>query len=248
MPTLWSHDARLAREAPCIVGVDEAGRGALAGPVVAGAVAVPGRFYRKRAHRAACKGVTDSKQLAAEKREAVFAQLERWAEAGLLTFAWAAADVREIEERNILGATRLAMARALEAVRDRSVQALAFVRNAPEPLFDGEPSGETSAPVVLVDGGPLRPFPYRHRALVKGDSRSVAIALASIVAKVSRDRMMLALDASLPGYGFKAHKGYGTPEHRAALNERGPCAEHRRLFLRSWSRSSEGDDQAELVF
>ena len=85
---------------------------------------------------------------------------------------------------------------------------------------------------MLVDGRPLKPFPYRHTALVKGDGRSFVIAMASIAAKVSRDRGMQVLEQEYPGYGFAQHKGYGTAAHRAALRELGPCKAHRELFLR----------------
>jgi len=85
---------------------------------------------------------------------------------------------------------------------------------------------------ILIDGLPLRHFPYPHTALVKGDARSLCIAMASIVAKVTRDRMMVALEEKFPGYGFARHKGYGTEEHRDAVLRLGRCGEHREAFLR----------------
>lgn len=177
-----------------VCGIDEAGRGPLAGPVVTAAVVLPEGYE--------LAGLTDSKQLTAKKREKLFEQLmadER------VQKSIAAATAAEIDELNILRATHLAMARAAQAL----------------PL---------SADFALIDGLPVPNFPLPSRSIVKGDSRSLSIAAASILAKVTRDRLMVELDAQYPAYGFAKHAGYGTAAHLTALREHGPCPEHRRSF------------------
>ena len=177
-----------------VAGVDEAGRGPLAGPVVAAAVILPADF--------ALDGLTDSKKVPAARREKIFAVL-----ATHPGVAWAAclATVEEIDRHNILRATHLAMARAVRAL----------------------PAGPDHA---LVDGLPVRDLPVPHSALVGGDALSLSIAAASIMAKVTRDRLMVALDAEYPQYGFARHKGYGVRQHLEALRHHGPCPVHRRSF------------------
>jgi ribonuclease HII len=177
-----------------VAGVDEAGRGPLAGPVVAAAVILPEDF--------ALDGLTDSKKVSAPKREKIYAILTATAE---ILWAVAEASVEEIDRLNILRATHLAMARAIEALPRRPDHA-------------------------LVDGLPVRGLAVDHTALVKGDSLSLSIAAASIVAKVTRDRLMVELDAQYPQYGFARHKGYGVREHLEALRDHGPCPVHRRTF------------------
>lgn len=177
-----------------VAGVDEAGRGPLAGPVVAAAVILPEDF--------ALDGLTDSKKVSAPKREKIYAILTATAE---ILWAVAEASVEEIDRLNILRATHLAMARAIEALPRRPDHA-------------------------LVDGLPVRSLPVDHTALVEGDSLSLSIAAASIVAKVTRDRLMIELDAQYPQYGFARHKGYGVREHLEALRKHGPCPAHRRTF------------------
>ena len=174
-----------------VAGVDEAGRGPLAGPVVAAAVVLDaGR---------APPPVRDSKVLAPEVRDALARELRETA----LAWAVGRADVAEIDRLNILQATMLAMARAVAAL--------------------GCVPGR-----VLVDGNRLPDgLPCPGEAVVKGDDRIPAISAASIIAKVERDLEMAALDGRYPGYGFARHKGYGTPEHLAALARHGPCAIHR---------------------
>lgn len=175
-----------------LAGLDEVGRGPLAGPVVAAAVVLrPEQCFQ---------GAADSKTLSPERREALCARIRREAAACAL----GAASTREIERLNVLGATRLAMLRAL----------------------DGLPC---SPERILVDGRPLEDFP-EHTALVGGDARSHTVACASIVAKVIRDRLMRLLDPRYPAYGWARNKGYGTPEHRRALDRHGPTPHHRRTF------------------
>ncbi len=181
-----------------VAGVDEAGRGPLAGPVVAAAVILhPGR---------AIAGLCDSKKLSAARREALETDVKRHA----LCWSVAWADRAEIDALNILGATLLAMRRAILrlAVMPRRVE---------------------------VDGNRLPDLRFRDGcidglAIVGGDARVDAISAASIIAKTERDRIMLAMHARFPEYEFARHKGYGTELHRARLRELGPCPEHRRSF------------------
>jgi ribonuclease HII len=142
------------------------------------------------------------------------------------------ASVEEIERLNILGATKLAMRRALEGIYPPS----AFERRVEPDLFASLEERGAFRPAVscriLVDGLSLRHFPYPHDGIVNGDARSLCIAMASIVAKVARDRLMFELEAQVPGYGFAQHKGYGTDEHRDALLRLGRTPHHREMFLR----------------
>jgi len=183
-----------ARGFSLVAGIDEAGRGPLAGPVIAAAVILPLDF--------ALVGLDDSKKLTAKKRESFHATLTTCTE---IHWAVGAASVEEIDTLNILRATHLAMARAVEALPAKPDHA-------------------------LVDGLPVRGLPVDHTALVSGDTLSVTIAAASIIAKVTRDRLMVELDAQYPQYGFARHKGYGVREHLAALRHHGPCPVHRRSF------------------
>jgi ribonuclease HII len=176
-----------------IAGVDEAGRGPLAGPVVAAAVILD----RKRIP----KGLNDSKQMQAEAREEAYARIFDMA----LAVGVGEASVDEIDLVNIRQATHFAMARA--------VRALVLA-----PQF------------ALVDGNDAPALPCSCDTLVEGDGRSVSIAAASIVAKVTRDRMMRALHEEFPHYGWRTNKGYGTEEHLEALTRVGPCRHHRRSF------------------
>lgn len=179
----------------CIAGVDEVGRGALLGPVVAAAVILP-----KSLSGLARAGLTDSKQLTREQRERLDKRIRRMA----LAVSVAEVDAETIDRVNIYQATRMAMLAA--------VQGLAV---APDHL--------------LIDAMRLD-HPCAQTKLIYGDSLSLSIAAASVVAKVHRDALMRNLDLAHPQYGLASHKGYGTPEHRRALAEHGPCALHRRTF------------------
>jgi ribonuclease HII len=180
-----------------VAGVDEAGRGPLAGPVVAAAVILD------RDRRV--KGVDDSKRLTPAQRERLFEQiLERAPGLGI-----GIVDPQTIDRVNILEATRLAMYEALGKLTPR-----------PD--------------LVLIDALRLPALTLRQKPLIKGDRRSASIAAASIVAKVTRDRLMLEADARFPEYGFARHKGYPTREHLAALEKHGPCPIHRRTFHGVW--------------
>lgn len=184
-----------AKGIPLVAGIDEAGRGPLAGPVVAAAVIVPAGF--------SCRGINDSKQLTPESREHFFARLTT--PGVLVSYALGVAEPGEIDRVNILQATYLAMKRA---VLNLSVQ--------PDHL--------------LIDGLPVPVFQLPQTAVIDGDTKSVSVAAASIIAKVSRDRMMEKWHTEFPEYGFHENKGYGTPAHIEKLQIHGPCPIHRRSF------------------
>lgn len=183
-----------------VAGVDEAGRGPLAGPVVAAAV-----LFHIEPPDTLAMLLDDSKKLDPARREAACVVLRAAARAGVLEFGIGAASAAEIGRINILRATHLAMLRA--------VTRLATVPD-----------------VALVDGNQPPRLPCEVRCVVKGDSLSLSIAAASILAKVTRDRAMTRLDGRWPGYGFARHAGYPTAAHRAALVALGPCPHHRRGF------------------
>jgi ribonuclease HII len=215
-----------------LIGVDEAGRGALAGPVVAAAVLVSPEFLEGRWAVSKSSRVNDSKQLTATERDELWAEFEELVGAGQIHANYGVATVAEIETANILGATKLAMRRALGGIYPPS----AFELKMEPDLFASEAEKAAFQPTVscsiIIDGLPLRHFPYPHEGIVSGDARSLCIAMASIIAKVTRDRMMDELDKLHPGYGFAQHKGYGTEEHREAILKRGRCVMHRDSFLR----------------
>jgi ribonuclease HII len=215
-----------------LIGVDEAGRGALAGPVVAGAVLVTQEFLESRWTVGNAGRINDSKQLTAAEREALWSDFETLAGQGQIHAHYGIAEVGEIEHFNILGATKLAMRRALAGIYPPD----AFEQKTEPDLFTSAEEVAKFQPTVsariLIDGLALRHFPYPHTGVVKGDARSLCIAMASIIAKVTRDRMMNELDVKHPGYGFAQHKGYGTEEHRDAVLRLGRCPQHRELFLR----------------
>ena len=178
-----------------IAGIDEAGRGPLAGPVVAAVVILPPKFR----HRC----LRDSKQLTEQQREEIYGEIT-----ARIDIFWAVEAVshEEIDRLNILRASHEAMRRAL---RKLSIQ--------PEH--------------VLIDGLPVPHFPTPHTAIIDGDCRSYSIAAASVVAKVTRDRIMIEMDTQHPGYEFSQHKGYATALHLERLKANGPCPIHRRTFL-----------------
>jgi ribonuclease HII len=223
---LQKHDFFQFESARWLIGVDEAGRGCLAGPVVAGACLLGRDFFESKEALDLSCAINDSKQLSAKARTEQFAIIEKLRETGLLDFAVASGSVEEIEALNILGATRLAMQRALESLATRSCDWELPVSATEGPLFKN-----TGNPRILVDGRPLKPFPYSHTGLVKGDGKSLAIAMASIAAKVVRDREMVKIAEAYPEYSFEKHKGYGTALHRAALHRHGALVIHRKLFL-----------------
>src|SRR6185295_6782123 len=141
----------------------------------------------------------------------------------------------------------LAMRRALEGIYPPD----AFEQKAEPDLFASAVEVATFKPTVsariLIDGLALRNFPYPHTSIISGDARSLCVAMASIIAKVTRDRLMNELDAQFPGYGFAQHKGYGTEEHRDAVLKRGRCRQHRDLFLRKLFSGYEDPAQMEFL-
>ncbi|HUA37819.1 MAG TPA: ribonuclease HII [Candidatus Sulfopaludibacter sp.] len=184
-----------------VAGVDEAGRGPLAGPVVAAAAILPAQWDEAGLPRE-LEGLNDSKQLTTVQREKFFAYLTG---SGEVEYAVAQVDSVQIDEINILRATHQAMNAALREL-------------APQPQH------------VLVDGRPVKILHAPQTAIIKGDARSYSIAAASVLAKVTRDRLMLEFDRQWPVYGFAEHKGYGTARHLAAIAAHGPCPIHRKSF------------------
>jgi ribonuclease HII len=196
MTDLWTLENEIAAEGyERLCGVDEAGRGPLAGPVYAAAVMLPRGLV--------IPGLDDSKKLSEKTREQLFDVIREQA----IAYSIASASVEEIEERNILGATMLAMNRAIAGL-------------------------SVKPDLALIDGNRNKGIDVPSRCVVKGDARCAEIAAASILAKVSRDRLMRELAERYPQYGFEQHKGYGTAQHYAALREHGPSPVHRPSFLR----------------
>ncbi len=196
--TMWEiEDGFYAEGIRVICGVDEAGRGPLAGPVCAAAVILPPHLQ--------IPGLTDSKKLTDKKRRELFPVIQEQA----LAYGIGFASEREIDEINILQATFLAMQRALDQLPIR-----------PE--------------LALIDGNREKDFGLRVKTVVKGDSLSANIAAASVLAKVTRDDLMLEMAKKYPEYGFEIHKGYGTKVHYAALTDHGPCPAHRMSFLKKF--------------
>lgn len=181
----------------CICGVDEAGRGPLAGPVCAAAVILP--------EGAVIEGLDDSKKLTEKKRERLYDVIKKTA----VAYSVAYGTLEEIETVNILEATYLAMNRAIEGLNVK-------------PDF------------ALIDGNRApRGIKIPCETIVKGDSKSMSVAAASVLAKVTRDRLMLEYDKKYPEYNFKKHKGYGTKEHTELIKQYGPCEIHRLSFLKN---------------
>lgn len=229
---LRGFDLKQIADVDYLIGVDEAGRGALAGPVSAGAVLISRDFLDSNWVAQNARRINDSKQLTAADRDALWLDFEALVAERQIHAEVGMADVAEIEQLNILGATKLAMRRALEGIFPPS----AFERRREPDLFASAEEVANFQPRVsakiLIDGLALKHFPYPHEGVVHGDARSLCIAMASIVAKVARDREMERLDTEFPVYGFAAHKGYGTEEHRTAILEHGRCRYHRSSFLR----------------
>ena len=228
----WTHDRKLAKEQLGVVGVDEAGRGCLAGPVVAGAVILPASFFSEASHRKATEEMNDSKQFNEEKREQLYEQVVALAEEQKIFVGTGQASVEEIEEYNIVGATCLAMKRALDKASKESGGLWQPEEKSSLELFEDK-EGDKKKWTVLVDGRPMKKLPYQHDGLVKGDTKSLAIAMASMLAKVTRDRFMRELHTKFPEFGFDSNKGYGAPVHLKALGKLGPTVHHRPRFLRN---------------
>ena len=195
---LWQYeDACFGRGFGCVCGIDEAGRGPLAGPVCAAAVVLPKHLE--------IEGLNDSKKLSDKRRRALYDVICEQAVCWSVAFA----DEKEIDEINILQATFLAMRRALDGLSVR-----------PD--------------IALVDGNRDPGLGVETETIVGGDGKSASIAAASILAKVTRDRLMEQYAEQYPAYGFEIHKGYGTKRHYAAIAEHGPCPIHRMTFLKKF--------------
>ena len=196
--TMWESEEEVYAEGYTVIcGVDEAGRGPLAGPVCAAAVILP------RGHQ--IPGLNDSKKLTDKKRRELFPLIKDQA----IAYGIGMASHQEIDEINILQATYLAMERAIAQL-------------------------EGKADMALIDGNRAKDFGMAVRTVVKGDSLSANIAAASVLAKVTRDDLMVEMAKEFPGYGFEVHKGYGTKAHYEALRNLGPCAIHRMTFLKKF--------------
>lgn len=193
LSTLHFEDRARSRGFRAVAGIDEAGRGPLAGPVVAAAVILPDRFD--------LPGLTDSKKLTEKQRTLLFPEIRRQA----MAIGLGVVSPGDIDRLNILQATLLAMGLAVQRLR-------------------------LPADFLLIDGISPLPLPLPQQTLKQGDSRSLSIAAASVIAKVVRDRMMAGYDRRHPGYGLARHKGYGSREHLAAIRRLGPSPVHRRSF------------------
>ena len=179
-----------------VAGVDEAGRGPLAGPVAV-ACCIPGKEF--------IDGINDSKKLSEKKRECLFEKITAAATAYTIEFV----DAKTIDEINILNATKLCMEKCVNIL-------------------------SVTPGIVLIDAVKGLNLPYPSESVIKADAKSYAVACASILAKVARDRIMRDYDRLYPDYGFAKHKGYGTAAHIEALKKYGPCEIHRRTFIRNF--------------
>ncbi len=198
MPDLSYENAAYSRGKHVVCGIDEAGRGPLAGPVSVAAVILPAEF--------SLSDLDDSKKISAKKRELLY---EKLIADPRVMWAQVFADAQEIDAKNILRATHDSMAAAVVALQCEY---------------------QLEVDHCLIDGLPVKHFPFAHEGIVKGDGKSLSIAAASIIAKVSRDRVMLEYAQEFPHYGFEKHMGYGTKRHVNALEKHGPCRIHRRSF------------------
>ena len=183
-----------------IAGIDEAGRGPLAGPVVVGVVILP--------KESMIEGVNDSKKVSEKKREKIYEEITKTA----IDWSVGIANQNEIDDINILQATKLALKRAIEGLK-------------------------TKPDLILVDAlTNIDTLGIPYKSIIKGDAKEYSIAAASIIAKVTRDRMMYEYDQIYPQYGFAGHKGYGTAKHIAAIKEYGPCILHRKTFIKNFMK------------
>ncbi len=195
--TMLENEKKLAGDFHVICGVDEAGRGPLAGPVVAGAVILPAGFMPE--------GLNDSKKVSEAKREQLYLEIIENA------LAWGV---------GIVGPERIDAINILEATREAMQQAIQQLKTQPD--------------FVLLDAVEIKALAIPHKGIIKGDEKCLSIAAASIIAKVTRDRLMTGLGKKLPNYGFQIHKGYGTAMHYEALRQYGITEHHRRSFLKGW--------------
>lgn len=197
LETMLEFEKKYGTEYTCICGIDEAGRGPFAGPVVAGAVVLPVGLK--------LEGLNDSKQVSAGRREELFEEIKEKA----ISYGIGMSSPARIDEINILQATYEAMQHAIEDL-------------------------DVVPDLLLNDAVTIPQIPIKQVGIVKGDARSLSIAAASIMAKVTRDRLMVEYAELYPEYGFEKNKGYGSAEHRDALKKYGPCPIHRATFIHNW--------------
>lgn len=210
---LWERKAKLSG-ASFIIGLDEAGRGPLAGPVVAAAVSLGPSPLKKLIFPRYKERIDDSKKMLPAQRERSFCEISKKA-----LFGVGIKDHRFIDRKNIQKATVSAMRRAVRNLVRKYCR------------LNGRQEKDARTEIcILVDGNIDLGLPYHTLRIIKGDSKSFSIAAASIVAKVTRDRLMASYDKEFPQYGFLRHKGYGTKSHMEAIERYGPCPIHRRTF------------------
>ena len=214
---LQEHDFKLFKRTDYLIGIDEVGRGALAGPVMATAFRLQNDSLEDVEFLEKTVQVRDSKKMSIKAREKTALYMERFKASDLIDFESAEASVQEIKELNILNAATLAMERALKGLLKR-IQKDARL-------------------IILVDGKPLKNFLYEHEAIIGGDNQSLSIALASVMAKVNRDQYMTEQGQKFPHFQFHRNKGYGTKVHRKSLREYGACEMHRELFVEKTLKS-----------
>ena len=209
---LQDHDSVLIKNYRGIIGLDEVGRGALAGPLVVAACHINTNLFHSKQILEISKEFKDSKKMSENKREMAFKYLDQLKNANFIHYTIAFASVEEIDALNISVATKNAFERSLILLKSKLKSIHDYL--------------------ILIDGLPLKDFTFKHKSIISGDNKSFAIACASILAKVTRDRHMESLCKDIPDYKFSKNKGYGTIEHRNALRSYGPCTHHRKKFIR----------------
>lgn len=207
----------MGKQVKYIIGIDEVGRGPIAGPVAVGAVKLKAESLKSKAEWV--RGFRDSKKLSPKAREAWFLKIEEAQSEGWLEYAVAFVSPSVIDKKGIVPAIRVALAKALENINPMSQL--------------GGKASKSEGVMVLLDGGLRAPAYYKNQeTIIKGDEKELVIALASIVAKVTRDARMVLLSKKFPAYEFEKHKGYGTRAHYTALKKHGATAHHRKSFLK----------------
>ncbi|UPA28499.1 MAG: ribonuclease HII [Verrucomicrobiota bacterium] len=204
-------DRQFFNQFPVLIGIDEAGRGPLAGPVVVCGVSIHKDHFNNIARLDWIEDIDDSKKLSPRKREGLFEKLLELRNQHILDFITCGIDAATIDRINILAATTQGMIRVVERL---------FTKN--------------KAEEILIDGNPIKNFPFPHRGIVGGDGKSACIAIASIIAKVTRDHIMTAFDRKYSVYNFAQHKGYGTAAHIQAIRTYGLSPIHRQTFCRKF--------------
>lgn len=269
---LLDFDRHAAQNYGGLIGVDEAGRGALAGPVVAAAVWISDDFLKNPPPSPLLEKVNDSKQVSPSVREELLEWILALEAQRSLCYSSALREAKAIDASNILRSTQEAMAECLLTLHKAAAQndkILSLKEESPPDSLPPAPSfaerfgyiveeaeglfvqraksPQALKPArILIDGSPLKYIPYPHTTLVRGDSQSFAIALASIVAKVTRDRYMKAAQAAHPHFRFSEHKGYGTNLHRQEILSHGPSPLHRASFLKNLHKTADTPQQTEL--